>query len=106
MKSVEELEREADRCRVQFETKVDQIRHRLMPQRLADEALRAISLPGTAATDAVVDTAKRNPLLVLALAAGAGWFLVTNRQKLLSGSKRTRRNHKRMKEIGYVNSRR
>jgi hypothetical protein len=106
MKSVAELEREADRRKVQFETKVDEIKRRLMPQRLADEALRAISLPGTAATDAVVDTARRNPLLVLALAAGAGWFFVMSRQKVLGGSKRTHRNHKRMKEIGYVNSRR
>lgn len=101
MKSVAELEREADRRKAQFETKVEAIKRRLTPQGLADEALRAISSPRTTGRDAVADTAKRNPLLILALAAGAGWFFATNRQKALSGLKRTRRNHKRMKEITY-----
>lgn len=106
MKSIPDLEREADRRKTEFEAKVEEIKRRLAPQRLADEAMRAISPPGLAGTDAFVDTAKRNPLLILALAAGAGWFLVNSRQKAINGSKRRRRQRKRLKEIEYASSRR
>jgi hypothetical protein len=105
MTTVAELEQEADRCKMRFEARVEQIRRRLMPERIADEVLRALKLPGRTATEAVVDTALRNPFLVLGLAAGAGWLFVSARQTALRASKRARSSHKRMKEIahGYGN---
>ena len=106
MKSIEELEQEADRRKAELEAKIDQIRERLMPQKIAEEALRSFATPANAATDAVIDTAKRNPLLVLTLAAGAGWFILNARKNSVRKSRRARSNRKRVKELTYVNTRR
>ena len=106
MKSIEALEREADRRKAELEARIDQIRERLSPQAIAEEALRTFSTPGNAASDAVVDTAKRNPLLVLTLAAGAGWLFLNARKKSVRKSRRARSNRKRVKELTYVNPRR
>ena len=106
MKSIEALEREADRRKAELETRIDQIRKRLSPQVIAEEALRTLSTPGNAASDAVVDTAKRNPLLVLTLAAGAGWLFLNARKNSVRKSRRARSNRKRVKELTYVSPRR
>jgi hypothetical protein len=106
MKTIEELERDADHRKTQFEARIEQIRQRLMPQNIADEALGALALPGIKSSDAMIDTARRNPFVILGLAAGAGWLFLNARQRALRSRKRTRRNHKRVKEIEHVSPRR
>jgi predicted NBD/HSP70 family sugar kinase len=106
MKSIEELEREADRRKAELDAKVDRIRERLMPQNIAEEALRSFATPANAATDAVLETAKRSPLLVLTLAAGAGWLLLNARKNPVRKPRRARSNRKRVKELTYVSTRR
>lgn len=105
MKTIEELEREADLRKAEFEAKVDEIRERLMPKKIAEEALRTVSAPGSAAADAMLDAARRSPVLALTLAAGAGWLILKTRGKTRR-SKRARSNDKRLKEVSYVNARR
>jgi hypothetical protein len=105
MKTIEELEREADLRKAEFEAKVDEIRERLMPKKIAEEALRTVSAPGSAAADAMLDAARRSPVLALTLAAGAGWLILKTRGKSRR-SKRARSNDKRLKEVSYVNARR
>lgn len=99
--TIADLEREADRCKQQLETRVEQVRRRLTPQGIADDALRALALPGRTATDALLDTARRNPLLLLGLAAGVGWLILNARQTAFRSSKRARHNNNRPREIGY-----
>ena len=104
MATVEDLEREADRRKSQFEARLEQVKQRLTPAGIADEALRAIDISGRSATAAAVDTARRNPLLALGLAAGAGWLILGARQSARRASRRARNNqHKKMKEIGHGN---
>ena len=107
MATVEDLEREADRRKSQFEARLEQVKQRLTPAGIADEALRAIDISGRSATAAAVDTARRNPLLALGLAAGAGWLILGARQSARRASSRARNNqHKKMKEIGHGNGNR
>jgi hypothetical protein len=107
MTSLEALEREADRRKSQFEARLEQVKHRLTPAGLADEALRALDVSGRSATAAAVETAKRNPLLALGLAAGAGWLILGARQSAKRASKRARTDqHKKMKEISHGNGNR
>ncbi|MGH6875495.1 MAG: hypothetical protein ACREDW_10795 [Aestuariivirgaceae bacterium] len=102
MAKVEALEREADRCKAQFETRLEQVKQRLSPAGLAEEAMNAVDFPGRVATAAVLDSVRRNPLLALGLAAGAGWLILGARHSAVRGSKRARtRKQKRMKEIDY-----
>jgi ElaB/YqjD/DUF883 family membrane-anchored ribosome-binding protein len=107
MATIEELEHEADRRKLRFEARLDEVKRRLTPSGIADEALRAIDSSGKTASVAAVDTARRNPLLALGLAAGAGWLLLGARQSALRASRRARTNsHKKMKEIGHGNGNR
>jgi ElaB/YqjD/DUF883 family membrane-anchored ribosome-binding protein len=102
MPTIEALEHEADRRKLQFESRLEQVKQRLTPAGIADEALRALDVSGRSATAAAVDTARRNPLLALGLAAGAGWLILGARQSAIRASKRARTDHsKRMKEIGH-----
>ena len=107
MATIEDLEREADRRKSQFESRLEQIKQRLTPAGIADEALRALDVTGRSATAAAVDTARRNPLLALGLAAGAGWLILGARQSAIRASKRARTHQqKKMKEIGHGNGNR
>jgi ElaB/YqjD/DUF883 family membrane-anchored ribosome-binding protein len=107
MATIEDLEREADRRKSRFEARLEQVKQRLTPAGIAGEALRAIDVSGRSATAAAVDTARRNPLLALGLAAGAGWLILGARQSALRASRRARTNqHKKMKEIGHGNGNR
>ena len=107
MASIEDLEREADRRKSQFESRLEQVKQHLTPRGIAEEALRALDVSGRSATAAAVDTARRNPLLALGLAAGAGWLILGARQSALRASRRARTNqHKKMKEIGHGNGNR
>ena len=102
MATIEELEHEADRRKSRFEARLDEVKRRLTPSGIADEALRAIDISGRSASVAAADTARRNPLLALGLAAGAGWLLLGARQSALRASRRARTNpQKKMKEIGH-----
>ena len=100
--TIADLEREADRCKQQLETRVEQVRRRLTLQSIAEDALRALALPGRTVTDALVDTARRNPLLLVGLAAGVGWLILNVRQTAFRSSKRSRHNNNnRPREIAY-----
>jgi ElaB/YqjD/DUF883 family membrane-anchored ribosome-binding protein len=102
MATIEDLEREANRRKSQFESRLEQVKRRLTPAGIAEEAFRALDVSGRSATTAAVDTARRNPLLALGLAAGAGWLILGARQSALRASKRARTNQpKKMKEIGH-----
>jgi hypothetical protein len=105
MNKLEELQREADRRKAEFEAKVDEIRERLQPRKIAEEALRTVTPPGGLPGDAVLDAARRSPLLALTLAAGAGWLFMKSRNKGRR-PRRGRANEKRLKEVSYVNARR
>jgi ElaB/YqjD/DUF883 family membrane-anchored ribosome-binding protein len=101
MATIEDLEREANRRKSQFESRLEQVKRRLTPAGIAEEAFRALDVSGRSATAAAVDTARRNPLLALGLAAGAGWLILGARQSARA-SKRARTNQpKKMKEIGH-----
>lgn len=102
--TIADLEQEADRCKQQFETRVEQVRRRLTPQNIADDALRALALPGRNTADALVDTARRNPLLLVGLAAGVGWLILNARQTAFRSSKHARHNNNRLREIEYGNT--
>jgi len=107
MATIEELEREADRRKSRFEARLEEVKQRLTPAGIADEALRAIDVSGRSVTAAAVDTARRSPLLALGLAAGAGWLFLGARQSALRASRRARTNqHKKLKEIGHGNGNR
>jgi ElaB/YqjD/DUF883 family membrane-anchored ribosome-binding protein len=102
MAKVEALEREADRCKAQFEARLEQVKQRLSPAGIAEEALNALDLRGRAATAAAIDSVRRNPLLALGLAAGAGWLILGARQSAVRTSKRARTSkQKRVKEVDY-----
>lgn len=105
MKSIEELESEADLRKAEFEAKIDEIRERLMPRKIAEEALRTVSPSGSPAAEDMLDAARRSPVLSLTLAAGAAWLIFRTRGKSRR-PKRNRSNHKRLKEVSYVSSRR
>lgn len=99
MVKVEALERESKRCRSQFEARLREVKQRLSPAGLAEEALKAFDVSGRAATTAAMDSVRRNPLLALGLAAGAGWLMLGARH---SASKRARNSkRKRMKEVNH-----
>jgi ElaB/YqjD/DUF883 family membrane-anchored ribosome-binding protein len=102
--SIADLEREADRRKQQFKTRIDQVRRRLTPQNIADDALRALALPGRNAADALVDTARRNPLFLAGVAAGVGLLILNARQTAFRSSKHARHNNNRLREIGYGNT--
>jgi ElaB/YqjD/DUF883 family membrane-anchored ribosome-binding protein len=102
MATLESLEREADRCKAQFEDRLEQVKQRLSPAGIAAEALKALELPGRAATAAAMDSVRRNPLLALGLAAGAGWLFLGARQSAVRTPKRARTSkQRRMKEVDY-----
>jgi ElaB/YqjD/DUF883 family membrane-anchored ribosome-binding protein len=102
MGKVDSLEREADRCRAQFEARLEQVKQRLSPAGIAEEAVKALNLPGRAATAAALNSVRRNPLLALGLAAGAGWLLLGARQSAVRTPKRARTStQRRMKEVDY-----
>jgi ElaB/YqjD/DUF883 family membrane-anchored ribosome-binding protein len=102
MTKLESLEREADRCKAQFEARLEQVKQRLSPAGIAEEALKALDLPGRSATAAAMNSVRRNPLLALGLAAGAGWLFLGARQSAVRGSKRARTSkQKPVKEVDH-----
>lgn len=102
MAELDSLEREADRCKAQFEARLEQVKRRLSPASIAEDAVEALDLPGRAAKAAVMNSVRRNPLLALGLAAGAGWLLLGARQSAVRTPKRARTSkQRRMKEVNY-----
>ena len=91
MAELDSLEQEADRCKAQFEARLEQVKQRLSPAGIAAEAVKALDLPGRAAKAAAMNSVLRNPLLALGLAAGAGWLLSGARQSAVRNPKRARR---------------
>ena len=102
MAKLDSLEREADRCKAQFEARLEQVKKRLSPAGIAEEAVKALDLPRRAATAAAMNSVRRNPLLALGVAAGAGWLLLGARQSAVRTPRRARTSkQKRMKEADY-----
>jgi ElaB/YqjD/DUF883 family membrane-anchored ribosome-binding protein len=102
MAELDALEREADRCKAQFEARLEQVKQRLSPASIAEEAVMALDLPGRAAKAATMNSVRRNPLLALGLAAGAGWLLLGARHSAVRTPKRARTSkQRRMKEVNY-----
>jgi hypothetical protein len=103
MSQIHELETEADRRKLQFEATIVQIRQRVSPERIVDDAVQMLEVPGIRAAEALKGAARRNPVLFGMLAGAAGWLFlrILPRQR---GVKRNRSHHKRAKELGYGNS--
>jgi ElaB/YqjD/DUF883 family membrane-anchored ribosome-binding protein len=102
MAELDSLEREAGRCKAQFEARLEQVKQRLSPASIVEDAVQALDLPGLAAKAAVMNSVRRNPLLALGLAAGAGWLLLGARQSAVRTPKRARTSkQRRMKEVNY-----
>jgi ElaB/YqjD/DUF883 family membrane-anchored ribosome-binding protein len=102
MAELDALEQEADRCKAQFEARLEQVKQRLSPASIAEEAVKALDLPARAAKAAAMNSVRRNPLLALGLAAGAGWLLLGARHSAVRTPKRVRTSkQRRMKEVNY-----
>ena len=98
MSEVERLETEADRRKRDFENSLRRFQQKLTPRDLADEALRTVDLPSRTAMFALTDTIRKNPVLAIGLAAGAGWLFYRARSTARQEVKRTRIRNQRTKE--------
>jgi hypothetical protein len=99
--SPKELARDAETSRARLDLTIDRLEQRLTPLGLADEAVglmrRSASLP---AVDRSLAAARRNPLPVLLIAAGAGlfaWRMWSDRE---SGPERVGMNGRRANGAG------
>jgi Protein of unknown function (DUF3618) len=79
---LEELESEADEHRRRFESALSGLKDKATPARLADRAIGRLG-PAAEIYSRLIHVAKRNPWVVAALGASAGWLVW---QFLRSGS--------------------
>lgn len=80
MNRIEMLEEEADRRRADFARSLSQVKRKLTPMGLADEALRRLDPHG----EALVNTGKslaRNPLPAIPVLLGLSWLALNARKK-------------------------
>ena len=103
MADVERLEIDADRRKRDFENSLRRFQQKLTPREIAEEALRSVDVPGQAAMFALADTVRKNPILTIGLAAGAGWLLYRARSTARREAKRTRSRNQGTKEVAHGN---
>lgn len=76
MTSLSELEREVADARARLDGTIDAIQDRLTPAGLLDELMGTIGTTQVrGGFDSALDLAKRNPLPLMIVAAGMGWFI-------------------------------
>ena len=90
MNKIEVLEAEADRRRADFTKSLVQVRRKLTPLGLADEALRLID-PQREAVAAAGQSLRRNPLPAISVLLGLSWLVLNTRQANGSKPKRIKR---------------
>jgi ElaB/YqjD/DUF883 family membrane-anchored ribosome-binding protein len=99
MVDVARLENDADRRKRDFENSLRRFQQRLTPREIAEEALRTVDVPGQTAMFALAHTVRKNPILTIGLAAGAGWLLYRARSTARREAKRARKRNHNTKEV-------
>ncbi len=89
-RSANQIQSDIHQTRGQMSQTVDQLEHRLSPQRIWNEILD--SLKDEARRSKLVNTVRDNPLPALLLAAGAGWMAI-DVTRTPNGSDKKRRNY-------------
>jgi len=90
MNKIEALEAEADRRRADFTKSLGQVRRKLTPLGLTDEALRRLD-PQKQAIAAAGQSVRRNPLPAISVLLGLSWLVLNTRQPNGSKPKRVKR---------------
>jgi hypothetical protein len=93
MNTIEALEAEADRRRADFTKSLGQVRRKLTPLGLADEALRLID-PQKQVIAAAGQSVRRNPLPAISVLLGLSWLVLNTRQPNGPKPKRIKRKPK------------